>query len=649
MKYRTEVDGLRAVAVLPVIFFHAGSTLVSGGFIGVDIFFVISGYLITSIIINELQNEKFTLLGFYERRARRILPALFLVMLACIPFAWLWMLPGELKSFSKSLIAVSLYVSNMLFWTESGYFNSSAELKPLLHTWSLAVEEQFYLLYPLFLSTVWRFGKNRIIVMLCILGVLSLALAQLGSVYKPIANFLFFPPRGFELIIGALVAFNRHEWADNAQGKVHRQFLNQGMSLLGAGLIFYALFAFTRTTPFPGFYALIPTLGTAFILNYADRQTLVGRFLSLPLLVGIGLISYSAYLWHQPLFAFFRLRSFDEPGPEIFLLLSLATLLLAYCSWKYVEGPFRNKRKVDRKSIFIISGAMTVFMIGIGLAGFYSESFDQRTFADGTTYKQFDYRMRSNYGLNPACDGKTTFALECRNSDQPEIAVWGDSFGMHLIPGILASNPKAKLIQMTWSFCGPFHEFAPFNGSEYNYNWAQKCIDHNRKVLEIIEKTPSIKYVVLASPFVQYVSDEWKFLTRNGPVEFNRGAVLKALVDTLQLLKNKGLRPVVFSPPPSIDYEAGHCITVSQFFKRNFNQCDIDLSLPHPKLTKAMGLLSEIGKQFKFVRLDEVLCEHNKCSAFYDNNIIYIDTHLSYEGSAYLGKKLNFYRQITTL
>ena len=203
MNYRREIDGLRALAVVPVILFHAGVQTFSGGFVGVDVFFVISGYLITSIIIAQIDIGEFSLIDFYERRARRILPALFLVMFVCLPFAWLWLLPAEMMSFSQSLIAVSSFVSNILFWRTSGYFETAAELKPLLHTWSLAAEEQYYLLFPFFLTLTWKLGKRWIISLLVVAAFISLMAAQWGSINKPAATFFLLPTRGFELFIGA--------------------------------------------------------------------------------------------------------------------------------------------------------------------------------------------------------------------------------------------------------------------------------------------------------------------------------------------------------------------------------------------------------------------------------------------------------------
>ena len=199
MKYRAEIDGLRALAVVPVILFHAGFELFSGGFVGVDVFFVISGYLITTILIEDIDNNRFSIVNFYDRRARRILPALFFVMLVCIPFAWMWMLPNQMNDFAKSLVAVTLFASNILFWRESGYFDAAAEEKPLLHTWSLAVEEQYYLLFPIFLILAWRFGKNRVFWMIVLMAAISLLLSEWGWRNQTTANFYLAPTRAWEL------------------------------------------------------------------------------------------------------------------------------------------------------------------------------------------------------------------------------------------------------------------------------------------------------------------------------------------------------------------------------------------------------------------------------------------------------------------
>lgn len=370
MKYRSEIDGLRALAVLPVILFHAGFEQFSGGFIGVDVFFVISGYLITTIIIADMDQQKFSITDFYERRARRILPALFFMMLICLPFAWFWLLPSDLKDFGQSLIAVTAFISNIMFWLDLGYFDTAAELKPLLHTWSLAVEEQYYILFPVFLLFTWRLGFKWIIAFLGIIFIVSIGIAHYSTtnpVHPKILSGAFFllPTRVWELLIGVFIAFYLAQKKHIISNKI-----NQGLSLLGFGMVISSIFIFNDQTPFPSFYTLIPTIGTGLLIISAVPQTLVHRILSLSIIVNIGLISYSAYLWHQPILAFSR---YKLPGgiEELYLVL-LCTLvfIIAYISWRWVEKPFRNRAKVTRKKVlgFSVLGISSFFLIGFMLS-----------------------------------------------------------------------------------------------------------------------------------------------------------------------------------------------------------------------------------------------------------------------------------------
>ena len=361
MNYRREIDGLRALAVLPVILFHAGFETFSGGFVGVDVFFVISGYLITTIILTELGQGNFSIVNFYERRARRILPALFLVMLVCIPFAWFWLLPHHFLEFGRSLLAVVFFSSNILFWQESGYFANGASEKPLLHTWSLAVEEQYYILFPLFLVLFWKLGKRSILITLGLVFVSSLALAQWAAYAKPKAAFYLLPTRGWELLIGAFAAF----YLSLANRKDFGKGISEVAGCFGVALIFYAVFAYSKATPFPGFYALVPTIGTVLIILFATQQTTVGKFFGNKVFVGVGLISYSAYLWHQPLFAFAKQLGITEDRKFLFLMLFGVTIFLAYLSWKFVETPFRVAARVSRLVILKVSITFFVGFISI--------------------------------------------------------------------------------------------------------------------------------------------------------------------------------------------------------------------------------------------------------------------------------------------
>ena len=361
MIYRKEIDGLRALAVIPVILFHAGFEWVSGGYIGVDIFFVISGYLITSILLDELQSGNFSICHFYERRARRILPALFLVLFVCLPFAWRWFLPDELVAFGKSLIAAVAFVSNILFWLETDYFTASSDLIPLLHTWSLAVEEQFYIIFPLFLVVFWKRGRDILLIIIILVALVSLGLTEWGWRYFPDANFYLIPTRAWELMIGVLVAFYLF-YKEQPQGK-----FNEVASSLGLAMIIASLFFLDKSLPFPSVYTLIPTVGVALVILFATTNTLVNKILSVKLLVAIGLVSYSAYLWHQPLFVFARAYYMDEPNVWLMSILSIVALFFGYLSWRFVEKPFRNKQKFSQKKIFVSAFVVSLLFVGIGL------------------------------------------------------------------------------------------------------------------------------------------------------------------------------------------------------------------------------------------------------------------------------------------
>ncbi len=363
MKYRSEIDGLRAIAVLPVIFFHAGLDFFSGGYVGVDVFFVISGYLITSILISDMEVGRFSILRFYERRARRILPALFVVIAACIPFAWFWMTPALFRDFCESIVAVIFFASNVLFWSESGYFAEAAELKPLLHTWSLAVEEQYYLFFPIFLLLLPRVGRKKLFWVIVVFALVSLLLSEWAWRNATTANFYLAPTRAWELLAGSICAFvttGRSVPSSNPVG------------LLGLALIIVSIFAFDDATPFPSLYAVLPVGGTMLVILFAQAGTWGARILSTPALVAIGMVSYSAYLWHQPLFAFARLKSIGEPSHLLMVSLAIAALLLAAVTWRYVEQPFRKsgttaalpfQRAVFRNSAFGGAGLVAVALL----------------------------------------------------------------------------------------------------------------------------------------------------------------------------------------------------------------------------------------------------------------------------------------------
>lgn len=418
--HRPEIDGLRAVAVVPVILFHAGFSAFAGGYVGVDVFFVISGYLITSIIIRERLAGRFSLAGFYERRARRILPALFLVMAVCVPLAWWWMLPAELEDFGKSLAAVPLFVSKVLFWRTSGYFGGAGEFKPLLHTWSLGIEEQYYVIFPLVVAMLLRFGLHRMIFGLALFAAVSLGLSIYLTDRLPLANFFLLPTRAWELLAGSLLATIGVAGVALPQARWWREVAG----LIGLAMIVVPIFAYDASTPFPGLAAVPVAVGTAMLLAFVDPKTLVGRWLTLPPMLWIGAISYSAYLWHQPMFAFARLIVPQELPGWLYLVLAGGSLALAYGSWRLVEAPFRDRRNFSRAAIFGMATGGSLLFVATGAVLAIRHGSPERIPA---AYRSLTAPAKTNVEGCPSVGGGVHVCTLGTHGAVPTIALVGDS------------------------------------------------------------------------------------------------------------------------------------------------------------------------------------------------------------------------------
>lgn len=653
--YRPEIDGLRAVAVIPVILFHAGLQLFPGGFVGVDIFFVISGYLITSIILAEMLAGRFSLLNFYERRARRILPALFVVMTVCLPVAWLTLDPPDFKYFAKSLVAVPTFSSNVLFWLESGYFDATAELKPLLHTWTLAVEEQYYLFFPLFLMLAWGLGRRWLVALLAIGALASLALSHMGARHDATSTFYLLHARAWELLVGSFIAFYFSWRPRNADAAGH---LNQAGALLGALLIGYAVTGFDSGTPFPGLNALVPTLGAVLIIVFANGHTWVGIVLSSRGFVFIGMISYSAYLWHQPLFAFARQGSLVEPGLPVMLCLAGLSLVLAWLSWRFIEQAFRKTGAFNRRQIFTFGGSASALFIVLGLVGYLNNGFTQRFNVDPAFYEEFaDPQVRDNCDRN--YDGKgwnidfCLFGLADENA-VPDIAMFGDSHAEALLSTFdqAAREQGETLVHIGLGGCLPLLGVDVAHG---NYDLGV-CEALASREFEYVKKR-KIRKVVLIARWTLYTDGNYgedtmsKYFLVTGPNqersrEHSRKVFEQGLARTIQAYRDIGSDVFIVAQAPqqminprNLYYRLARDRSDSQAYKLRLVS---ELSVPvdkHAALQRFTREAFERDRQLnriQLITLDEPFCGDRQC-LIGDMNSYYKDfNHLNANGARLL-------------
>lgn len=365
--YRPEIDGLRGIAVLSVMVYHAYRAAAPGGFVGVDVFFVISGFLISSILMRESSAGTFTFSHFYERRIRRLMPTLFCVLAVTGALAWFLVFPPDRREAYHSLTYVAFFAGNIFFERNIGYFDVDVDLKPLLHTWSLGIEEQYYLLFPLLVITLWPRRPRTFVAALGALLVTSFALSWWNTTRDPTAAFFLLPMRAWELLTGALCAW----LAINRPQALAGLPLNtkQGFSLAGAVLTIIPMAVLDSSTPFPGLAALIPVSGAALLLLFSTPDTWVGRVLTMRPLVGLGLVSYGAYLWHHPLLALTRHRMLDEPSPALAAALVAASIGLAWLTWRFLERPVRRGSLLAGRSLWIVAISGSLALAVFGAAG----------------------------------------------------------------------------------------------------------------------------------------------------------------------------------------------------------------------------------------------------------------------------------------
>jgi peptidoglycan/LPS O-acetylase OafA/YrhL len=470
IKYRTDIDGLRAVAVLLVVADHLRTHL-SGGYIGVDVFFVISGYLISAVILKEMASGTFSIVNFYERRIRRIFPALIVLLLAtCVP-AWVYLFPSELRDFSRSLLAATFSVSNLWFFHQAGYFDAPSAFKPLLHTWSLAVEEQFYIFFPLFLVLVRRFAREHLKAAIVGIAGVTFVLALFYVRRDATAAFFLAPLRAWELLLGTILS---QRYLPPLRSAAARNLATAA----GFLLILVPALRYTATTPFPGLAAMPPCVGAVLIIAGGEYgSSLVGRALSLRPVVFVGLISYSLYLWHWPVLAFQNIAAMVSVLPEsdrrLKLLLLAISLALGALSWRLVETPFRSGRlRPARRTLFAINAAGILAITGVAAAFLLTGGLPSRFPPDAlrvAEYLDYDRRpiFREGSCFLSSGDSLSSFRPSTCLAEDParkNVLIMGDSQAAQLWFGLQKTYPGVNFLQAT-AFACPLLLDAPQAGS----------------------------------------------------------------------------------------------------------------------------------------------------------------------------------------
>lgn len=522
--YRPDIDGLRALAVLPVLLYHAGVPGFSGGFIGVDIFFVISGFLITGIIAREIDAGEFSILTFYERRARRILPAL-LAMIAFVLVGASWLfLPSDFEKVAPSALAAIFFLANVWLFTETGYFQASAETTPLLHTWSLGVEEQFYIGVPILLILVARFAPGWRLKSLIALTLVSFGWAVLKQADTDGFAFYMLPTRAWELFAGSLLALG-------AVPAIRNRWLAEAICVFALAAIVWATASYDYNTVFPGTAAVAPVLAAAALIHCAPG-TWTGRLLSLKGPVWIGLISYSLYLWHWPLIVFWQYGFDGEQTALRSAGLIAVSIAIAWASWRWIEQPFRDKPSFPSRRIWRWGaggmGIATAAALALVMQGGWDSRFDQRTLNFA--------RAAGDY--SPARGSCTVtrvseFSDECTlgADTSPSAIVWGDSHGVELawVLGEQYAERGRSVGQRTRGSCPPALGYNPAKDPD--------CAVFNHNVMAEIAAAPSVEKVYLAG---YWVSDNY----REARIDNQIGR-------TLDELRALGKEVVLIGPIPS--------------------------------------------------------------------------------------------------
>jgi peptidoglycan/LPS O-acetylase OafA/YrhL len=610
-QHRVDIDGLRSLAIVPVVAYHASSRIAPGGFVGVDIFFVISGFLITSLIYTEVSQGRFTLWKFYERRIRRIVPALVALILLIAPIGWYLLLPPDFHDFSRSAAAAMLSAANIFFWWTTDYFNPESEAQPLLHTWSLGVEEQFYILFPLFLMALRGRSKVAHLWILGTLAAASLALSQAALRVEPTFAFYWLPPRAWELMVGSLLAIG-------APAAPASRPVREGLALAGLIAIAASVLLYTERMPFPGVAALLPCAGAA-LLIWTAPGTIAGRLLSLRPLVFIGLISYSLYLWHWPLLVFSRMAFGSSPLLTVAVV--AASVAAATLSWRYVEAPFRyGFRKSSSRRIVAVGGASLAGIAAMSAVAsaappsfqrFPSRAVEMASYLDyrNTPDRRKQFRpgvcfISGRFGRPDQFDERACMAGNGRR----RVLLLGDSHAAHLWYGVKQALADDVVQQATYTGCKPT---IPARGR------VPECVAFVDGMFERLAQEPRPDLLLLSA----------RWTARDIP----------ALTQTVASLKALNVPTVIVGP--IVEYDRPLPWLLAEEATSGDTKVIAQHRKPSPDSAIREAVVSAGGRYFSTY---DVMCPHRRCKVIADDGspMQFDYGHLTLAGSVFVGRAL---------
>lgn len=672
-KYRADIDGLRAIAVISVVIFHAFPESIKGGFIGVDIFFVISGFLISTIIFENLDKGTFSFSEFYARRVNRIFPALLLVLIAVLLFGWLALLSDEYKQLGKHVGGGSVFISNFVLWSEVDYFDNAAETKPLLHLWSLGIEEQFYILWPLLLWFVWKQNFNPLTLIVIVAGTsFYFNISSIGND----ATATFFSPqtRFWELLCGSLIAWhslNRKETLTKAgiyidgllasifyheKSDANGKALSNTAALVGIILLVSGFFCINEKG-FPGGWAIIPVLGAALIIMAGPSAWLNSSVLSSKIFVWFGLISYPLYLWHWPVFSFARIVENGTLSTTTQIALIILTIVLAWLTYKLIEQPLRFKISSPAKVPLLIA-----LMVVVGSTGFYLYKKDglpaRESIAEVTaTAKDLEFTLERGKGW--LCDEpafkKNTY---CYYEDLvPSVVIIGDSHAPRIYSG-LKDLYRSKGVGLGLfgggGGCPPLLNVISKDDPGKD---KRQCLEWTNKALLRILKESSIKEVILASRGPLYTTGQgfgnekytsWTLHLKDQEqgLRTNADVFEIALNKTIRALQSAGKKVIFLHDVPELGFNVRKCATSRPFSvtSKVMNPCILEKEKFVERNKEFRAMTTRVFKHYPNVQVIDLakgLCDDQYCYGAKDGVLFYTDDdHLSQRGAEYVANKL---------